>query len=235
MIIPLNIKHFQHSDKYFVNIDTGKILSVRKNGSLKELYEDIFRGGYRKVKLYNSNGVSRMFWVHRLVIESWLSFTLPEEILKNLDMRKYTVDHIDFQGHNNKISNLRLMSRFLNNGRKRNPLTYNKKIHCFEKYFRDVVSIRNISKELHVSEEVISRCLKSKMANDWCEENDVEFFTRNKSTINKTTSDDILKNIPKHEREFIKKLYSENMTVKDISRKLGRSRVIVHMICHEED
>lgn len=235
MIIPLNVKNFQHSGKYFVNINSGEILSIKRNGSMKKLYEDIFRGGYRKVKLYDSEGNSRMFWVHRLVLESWLSFTLPEDILKNLDMRKYTVDHIDFQGHNNKISNLRLMSRFSNTGRKKNPLSYNKKIYCFEKYFKDHVSIRNIAQEIHVSENVISRCLKSQLANEWCLENGVEFFTRNKSILKTTTHEDILGSISQKERNKIKEMYSENIPVKDISRKLGLTRVIVHMICHEDE
>lgn len=68
--------------------------NVYKEGTLLKPYDN---GGYRRVKLM-INGVRKAFLVHRLIAEVYLG------------QSKLTVDHIDCDRGNNKLSNLQYMT-----------------------------------------------------------------------------------------------------------------------------
>jgi len=84
---------------------TGKICPDWGDGAMTAR-----RGrGYRKIKLYDDQGIRRLFSVHRLM---WRAFF--GEIPANFD-----VDHIDFDRGNNNINNLRIIPSHLNQLRKK--------------------------------------------------------------------------------------------------------------------
>lgn len=69
----------------------------------------ITKSGYRRVTLYN-NGVPRIYFVHRLVWETFVG-KIPEG---------YELDHIDGNPQNNRLENLRCVTHLEN---MRNPVT----------------------------------------------------------------------------------------------------------------
>ena len=234
MIIPLNIKNFQHNGKYFVNIKTGEILSVREKGLMKKLYEDTFRGGYKKVKLYNSNGNARMFWVHRLVVESWLFIVLPEEEYMKIDFSHYTVDHINFNPSDNNILNLRLMTNFQNNSRKKRKLSNEEIDRCYRMYFLEGLSIAHIVKLMKADKSVISRILKTKNAEDWCIENNVPFYAVCGNGVVYNSYEELLNSVPKNIRDEIKNIYENGLlSIKKISIKYKIPKSLVSIICYK--
>lgn len=234
MIIPLNIKNFQHNGKYFVNIESGEILSIRENGLMKKLYEDTFRGGYKKVKLYAIDGSVRMFWVHRLVIESWLFITLPEEIYSEIDFSRYTVDHINFNPSDNNVFNLRLMTNFQNNSRKKCKLSKEEIHRCYKMYFLEGLSILRIAKLMKADKSVISKILKTKDADIWCKQNNVPFYASIGNGVIFRSYEELLNSVPEYIRKEIKDLFKKgSMSVKKISMKYRIPKSLVSIICYK--
>ena len=82
----------EFDNKYSV-CDNGIVFSLK--GKKKELKGKICNSGYRQV-LINHKGIKKYFLVHRLVIS----------VFKNNKENKRTVNHIDGDKLNNKLSNL---------------------------------------------------------------------------------------------------------------------------------
>ena len=234
MIIPLHMKKIQHRNKYFVNITTGEILSIRENETMKKLFETVFRGGYKKVKIYDISGTPRMIWVHRAILESWLYFILNEDEYNKINFEKYTVDHIDFNPSNNSILNLRLMTNFHNNSRKRCKLSQKDIITCYEKYFLEGCSLNEISRSINSDKSVISRLLKTKEAEDWCIENNVPFYAVCGNGVVYNSYEELLNSVPKNTREEIKNIYENGLlSIKKISIKYRIPKSLVSIICYK--
>lgn len=79
---------------YSVNIQ-GKIFSHKK-GKVKEISQSRLGKKYLKVSLYKDGSLFQES-VHRIVVSAFLGLE-----------KNYYVDHIDHDGHNNNLSNLRV-------------------------------------------------------------------------------------------------------------------------------
>ena len=117
------------------NIDTGKIKSQHDNGR-----------GYLKVTL-NKHGKVKNVFVHRLVAEAFI----PNP--NNYD----TVDHVDHNKYNNKVENLRWLSRKENTDDGR--ILQQRRVKCVE---TNIIydSISQASRETGISVGGICGCCK---------------------------------------------------------------------------
>ena len=87
---------------YDIYID-GRVVN---NKTGKELKHTILKTGYLKVSLCK-NGKSKIFTIHRLLGQCFMVY--------NCDFKNITIDHIDRNRLNNKLSNLRLADYFTQN------------------------------------------------------------------------------------------------------------------------
>lgn len=248
-LFPINVKKYIFPENKYYFTTSGKIYSRYSNDKMTELYLDnSFRGGYKKVKLYDILSIPKMMWVHRLVLESWLRYILPIEISETLDFDDLTIDHIDYDPTNNNINNLRWVSKVDNNRRKSWDIenwTREEKDFYLKEYFINNVSIRNISKSSSKrGESTISTLIKSKYAWKWCKKNKVNFFIRNNANIEvdeklsvledykKAALNQILKDLSKKDIAEIRKLYNEGTPIKSISKSfkypLSKIRLLVN-------
>jgi len=97
----------QFRDTRYYCTPYGEVYSKTKNG-FRFLKPFLDKDGYKKHTLSN-NGLRFKRFVHQIIYESWIG-----EYEKNM-----TLDHKDFNKKNNNISNLRLMNRAENSGRKK--------------------------------------------------------------------------------------------------------------------
>ena len=181
MLIQVKMKKHDFGNRYWVDIIKGKVYSNTYNEP-RELYTSENRGGYKKVKLYDNKGNKFIVFVHRIVIESYLFSIFPD--MSDIDVDKYTVDHIDFDPRNNNIFNLRYMSRYDNNSRKSNNVeTWNKDLSdkLFTMYFVNFITINEVIEEfskLGKGEKAIYTALSSSYAKKWCEKKGIPYIRR---------------------------------------------------------
>lgn len=83
---------------YFVD-DKGNVYS-NKSGELKQMRTQISKYGYVRVKLFVERGKSRVFFVHRLVYETYVA-----DVPKGMQ-----IDHINGVKTDNNLSNLELVT-----------------------------------------------------------------------------------------------------------------------------
>ncbi len=92
----VEFKKLDNYDNYFIYED-GRILSIKRNIFLK--FNDI--NGYCKVRLCDNNKKVKHFYSHRLVYETFKGF-IPEG---------FEIDHINGIRNDNRLINLRLLTR----------------------------------------------------------------------------------------------------------------------------
>ena len=157
-------RNIDFGNKYIVQSD-GIVKSNVNNKILKPFGDG--KRGYLKVKLYDINGIPHTISLHRLVIETYLPISNSQDM---------EVDHIDGNIFNNRLDNLRWVSRKENLSHKgkfrhRRPLR-RYRIKVCEMYFRDGLSMVDISKYLGIDQQSISEFLKGKsyknFSKDWC-------------------------------------------------------------------
>ena len=249
-LFPINVKKYIFPENKYYFTKSGKIYSRSSKDKLTELYLDnSFRGGYKKVKLYDVLSIPRMIWVHRLILESWLRYILPIEMSETLDFDDLTIDHIDYDPTNNNITNLRWVSNVDNARRKLwniEKWTQEEKDFYLKEYFINNVSIRNISKNsIKRGESTISTLVKSKYAWEWCKKNKVRFFIRDSGNkeisekaevledYKKEALDKIIKDLSKEDVDEIKTLYKEGIPLKNISRSFKYPLSKIRLLCQE--
>lgn len=108
----INYKHIENYEKYLIT-DQGKVFSLK---TMKWLSLWANQKGYLYATLTDRDGIKNMR-VHRLVASAFIP---------NDDETKDTVDHINGNKQDNKVSNLRWMTRgenarLGNLGKKRSP------------------------------------------------------------------------------------------------------------------
>ena len=174
--------------KIYSNLDAFK----RTRDDLIELYIEIEKKGYKKVKLYDLNGKSHMRRIHRIVMESFTRH-LVKPHFDDIDFPLYfTVDHIDGNCGNNNLKNLRWLSYEKNTSVKKGSYTYwsNEFMTAIcELYFIERLSVSRISRILKKSQETISSFLHGDVhpgfVKDWCDKNGFEYkldvFSKNRN------------------------------------------------------
>ena len=151
-------------NKYIVRSD-GVVTSNVSNKTLKPFGDG--KRGYLKVKLYDIYGIPCTISLHRLIIETHL----PIDNYQDME-----VDHIDGNIFNNRLDNLRWVSRKENLSHKgkfhHKQHLRRHRIKVCEMYFRDGFSMVDISRYLDIDQQSISDFLKGKsyknFSKDWC-------------------------------------------------------------------
>lgn len=88
-----------HNNQYAV-YENGDVISFKRSKPRK-LKIEIIKGGYNRVAINVSKGVTKHYYVHRLVAQAFLEnpYNLPE------------VNHKDFNKSNNRVDNLEWVTR----------------------------------------------------------------------------------------------------------------------------
>ena len=87
-----NLGRFRHLYSNRYDINTGKINKIKKITYIKP----ILRGGYARIRIYNSRDEFKTYQVHRLVAEAFLPNPNNYPI----------INHKDFNRSNNQVDNL---------------------------------------------------------------------------------------------------------------------------------
>ncbi len=101
------MKDIPNYQKLYAITENGQVWSYRKNGFLIPTLNE---QGYYKVTLFDKNSQKKCFYVHKLVALTYIPMPSSEEEL--------TVDHIDRNKINNMVSNLRWVTRSVQNQNK---------------------------------------------------------------------------------------------------------------------
>lgn len=205
--------------KRYIVTEDGELYTTitsnkRKLPGLRELYLEVEKKGYRRVKLYDLNGKSHMHRLHRIVLES---FTRDNNRYFDdiLFPNYFTVDHIDGNPSNNKLTNLRWLSYEDNTSRRKNSyINWSEDFmnSICEMYYIHELSVAKICNILKKSHSTISKFLLGDVHNGyvrkWCKENNKEYYIdRNSENRNWKMTVDQLTAIQEH---YIKKLNLTN-------------------------
>ena len=188
-LIPVNMGkniNIREGD-YYCNI-YGDIFST-KQGKLKKLksYRKTLKGkytGYLGIKLYNAQGISKMLLVHRVIAESFIRRFFP--YVSDSEISSMDVDHIDFDCSNNNLYNLRFLVKKEHRSRKKTNLEYvnkNRVNSILKLYFIDKIPITKLSEKFNMSEKRLSSWMSSDYAINWCKENKLVYFFRERNKM----------------------------------------------------
>lgn len=98
------MKDIPKYQKLYAVTENGRVWSYRKNDFLIPTLNE---QGYYKVTLFDNNDKKRCIYIHKLVALTYIPIPQSEEEL--------TVDHIDRNKTNNTVSNLRWVTRSVQN------------------------------------------------------------------------------------------------------------------------
>ena len=101
------MKDIPNYQKLYAVTEEGLVWSYRKNDFLIPTLNE---QGYYKVTLFDNNGRKKCIYIHKLVALTYIPIPQSEEEL--------TVDHIDRNKRNNTVSNLRWVTRSVQNQNK---------------------------------------------------------------------------------------------------------------------
>lgn len=96
-----NYGRFRSIDRTILKLRNGKLVKVKYKGKIRKTSTD--NNGYQKICVHR-NGVMKAYVAHRLVAKYFLEDFNPE----------LEVDHIDDNRSNNKVTNLRMVTRLEN-------------------------------------------------------------------------------------------------------------------------
>ena len=101
------MKDIPNYQKLYAVTEEGQVWSYRKNDFLIPTLNE---QGYYKVTLFDNDGEKKCIYIHKLVALTYIPIPQSEEEL--------TVDHIDRNKRNNTVSNLRWVTRSVQNQNK---------------------------------------------------------------------------------------------------------------------
>lgn len=180
-LIPVDLGDgYNLEGRYYITFD-GKIYScVRGKFKKLKLGRRLRKGkdlGYKNVKLYTNDGISLNLLLHRVVLESYTRFILPEDKYFNFD--DYTVDHVDFNPNNNHLQNLRWMTKSENTSRQPgniNDVDTKTRCEIYRDRFENLMSYQEIADKYNRDSGGISRLLRKPDAIKYCNNNGLLYF-----------------------------------------------------------
>lgn len=127
-----------------------KSLNFNHTGKEKIKVQTPQRNGYMQVVLTN-NGINKKKYVHRLVAEAFIQNPDSEHLT--------TINHIDYDKTNNKVSNLEWMTN-------KDNVTYSqgKKIKCYDIITKELLyypSVMEASRQLNIIDQTIRDSIKN--------------------------------------------------------------------------
>ena len=226
-IVPVNLGPYMNMDGLYYVDENGVVYSKWLHDEMKPLKASVSRkyGKDRKVLredykviMYTPDKRRITRSVHRIVLESF-SRAYNSTIFDYLNFEKFTVDHIDGDTTNNKLSNLRWLSSFQNSNVLRRDSAVNWsdefKDNVCKLYFKEMKGIRNIAIELKKDPRNISYFLKGVIhrnyAKKWCKKNGIDYD--NIMNIKQKRFPRQMKNILSDKESFDKR-YSEYKILK---------------------
>jgi hypothetical protein len=93
----------EYENRYIIN-KKGDVISLLTNKTKVDNFNIKFEKNYKKIKLYDNNGIAKEFSIHRLVYSTFSNTKIKE-------FGDKVVDHIDRNTFNNNFENLRLVSQ----------------------------------------------------------------------------------------------------------------------------
>ena len=188
--IPVKIEKYDFTGLYEVS-NKDRVISIRNDKFHKELrgYSD-GRRGYLKIKLYDRNKKPHNLFIHRVVLESFCTYE------NKIIPPHCTVDHIDFDKLNNKLENLRWLSKSENSSRKdvkstTKTTSNEKKLQILCLYFIEEKTMKRITKETNIDLQIVSDIVNGRKkylgetSKHWCRKHGIKYVIRKNNDFNK--------------------------------------------------